>query len=155
MKSATPATISMSVIFFLFVASAPLANASDQITEPSQAIKAFVDICLKTAPSFSEAAAAAKSYGIEEITDLGFATMGATKDQSMAVQISKNKECAITTESKSSGALTQQFIQAVSENTSTDAATKVPFRAKVKDDTFIFQHDRKGGEAFVMLKQNG
>lgn len=132
----------------------PLWANADQNNEKSVAIKAFADICIKTAPSFSDAANAAKSYGIEKFDDLGFMVMGSTKDQSLSVQIQKNKECAITTETQSDKSLTQQFIQTVSESTNSEVATKVPFKAKIQNDVFIFHHDRKGGEAYVMLKQN-
>lgn len=131
-----------------------IAFASDQGIEKAAAIKAFVDICLKTAPSFIDAAKAAKSFGIDEISDLGFMAMGSTKDQSIAIQIQKNKECVVTTGSQIDKTLTQQFIQAVGEITNSEAAARTPFKAKIQNEMFIFQHDRKGGEAFVMLKQN-
>ncbi len=79
--------------------------------------------------------------------------MGATSDQKVTVQIKKNMECAITTESQTDATLTRQFIQSVAEVTKSEPRAKVPFRASVQSETFIFQHDREGGEAFVMLKQ--
>lgn len=130
------------------------ANATDPASEKSLAIRAFTDICLKTAPSFNDAAQAAKAYGISKIDDFGFMKMGATADQSLNVQITSNKECAITTESQGDPTLTQQFIQAVSETTHSTAAPKTPFTAKINNAMFIFEHDRKDGEAYVMLKQN-
>ncbi len=145
--------ISLFSVITAFSASSSIASDASLEATKALAIKAFVDICVRTAPSFADAAIAAKSYGIDEIRDLGFMAMGATSDQKVAVQIKKNMECAITTESQTDATLTRQFIQSVAEVTKSEPRAKVPFRASVQSETFIFQHDREGGEAFVMLKQ--
>ncbi len=127
-------------------------NSVASPTETSMAIQAFTDICLKTAPSFSGAAKAAAAYGITDIADAGFMRMGFTKDQSLGVQIKGGKECVITTADQRDRTLTKQFLQAVSQHSGSSVPQSVPVRAKIGNEVYIFQHDRKGGEAFVMLK---
>jgi hypothetical protein len=123
-----------------------------QSGEAVEAIRAFEAVCIKTAPSFSGAAQAAKNFGITEITDAGFMKMGMNKDQSLGVQIKEENECAITTPSQNNGTLTKQFLQVVSQNSGTEISSRVPTKANVGGVSFIFHHDRKGGEAYVMLK---
>ena len=134
--------------------SAPTA-AIKESGEVTEAIRAFEDVCLKTAPSFSGAAQAAASFGIIEITDAGFTKMGFNKDQSLGVQIKANTECVITTPSQQDSTLTRQLLQVVSRHSSVTPSNRVPAKANVNGVSFIFHHDRKGGEAFVMLKANG
>lgn len=124
-------------------------------SEMPTAIKAFTDICLKTAPSFSGAAKEASAYGVTEITDAGFMKMGFNQDQSLGVQIKENKECAITTPNQRDQSLTKKFTQAVGQHTGAPAAKSAPFKGKIGNEVFIFQHDRQGGEAFVMLNIKG
>ena len=123
--------------------------------ETAAAIKAFEDVCLKTAPSFSGAAQAAGSLGITEITDAGFMKMGFNKDQSLGVQIKADKECVITTPPQRNNSLTSQFLQLIGRYSTLSPSNQVPIKASIKGVPFIFQHDRKGGEALVMLRANG
>lgn len=116
------------------------------------AIGAFRDICLKTAPSFSTAEQVARLHGITELLDAGFARMGFNGDKSLGVQISENKECVVTTPSQQADYLTAQFLQAVASAADTPAARGVPSKVQLAGQTFIVMHDRRGGEAFVVLK---
>ena len=117
-----------------------------------QAISAFEEICLKTAPTFSRAARAAGAFGVTDFTSLGPGKMGFNRDQSLSVQIKEGVECAITTPTQSDRSLTKTFLQSVARAANASPAAKVPFRADIAGQTFIFQHDRSGGEAYVMLK---
>jgi hypothetical protein len=130
----------------------PSAKSSEKVTE---AIRAFENVCLLTAPSFSGAVQASASFGIVKITDHGFTKSGFNKDQSLGVQIKANNECVITIDSQQDDTLTKQFLQVVSRHSREIPSAQVPTKASVKGVTFIFHHDRKGGEAFVMLKANG
>ena len=78
--------------------------------------------------------------------------MGFNRDQSLSVQIKEGIECAITTPTQSDRTLTKTFMQSVARAANASPAAKVPFRADISGQTFIFQHDRSGGEAYVMLK---
>lgn len=124
-------------------------------SEVPVSIKAFSDICLKTGPSFVGAFKEANAYGVSQITDAGFMKMGFNKDQSLGVQIKENNECVITTPKRHDESLTEKFIHAVSQKTRVSASQGAPFKGEIGKDVFIFQHDRNGGEAFVMLKING
>jgi hypothetical protein len=126
-----------------------------QNSEPNTSLMAFEEVCIKTAPSFSAAKAAAAKYGITDIEDMGFMHSGMSKDKSIGVQIKPNNECVITTPSQKAFSLTREFLQVVSRNSNTAPSTKVPTKAQIGGAMFIFHHDRKGGEAFVMLKANG
>jgi hypothetical protein len=144
----------LSLIFTLVACSSqPRNNLNfDDTIVDSQSIKAFRDICLATAPSFNTAEQSALNYGIDNIKDHGFSVMGMTADNSLGVQIKKNKECVITTPSQENGTLTAQFLKAVSGYSSTQVLNAVPSKVTINSTRFIIMHDRKGGEAFVMLK---
>lgn len=74
------------------------------------------------------------------------------QDQTLGVQVQANKECAITTPSQNDSSLTQQFLSSVGKFSSTPVAQSVPARITLEGQTFIIMHDRRGGEAYVMLK---
>jgi len=129
-------------------------DSATKNSEPNLSLKAFEDICIITAPSFSGAKAAAIKYGVANIQDMGFAHIGMTKDQNLSVQIKQNNECTITTPSQEISSLTKEFLLLVSRHSNTTPSNRVPTKTSINGTTFIFQHDRKGGEAFVMLKAN-
>jgi hypothetical protein len=120
--------------------------------ENAKAIEAFEDVCLKTAPSFSDAAQAAIRLGIDDISGDNYGTYGFNKDKSMGVQIKKNEECVITTPAQQDGTLTRQLYQVVGKYAKTPLSTRVPFKVDLNGVNFVFHHDRRGGEAFVMLR---
>ncbi|WP_353236586.1 hypothetical protein [Diaphorobacter ruginosibacter] len=125
---------------------------AQQQGEINEAIQAFEDICLETAPSFAGAAQAAASFGILEIKDAGFMKMGSNANRSLGVQIKAENECAVTTPSQPDSQLTRQFLQAVGRHAGAAPRKRVPTKAYVRGVPFMFHHDRQGGEAFVMLK---
>ena len=120
-----------------------------------EAIIAFKDICLKTAPTFSNAEKVAANYGMSDLMDLGFTKTGFNKDDSLGVQIKANKECVITTPSQQSKILTKTFLKIIEQYSSTPVSKTVPTKATINGEIFIFMHDRNGGEAYVMLSPKG
>jgi len=132
-------------------AAPPVASGKTDI-----AIKAFKDLCLKTAPSFTAGISGAKRYGVTDFDDLNGGKDGMTKDHSMSVQIKPGRECAITSPNRADPTLHQQFLRAVAEfadNVPMNDKPNQPFVATIKGKRFIFQHDRNGGEAYVMIPQ--
>ncbi|NBF04622.1 hypothetical protein GV819_20275 [Pseudomonas sp. Fl5BN2] len=125
-------------------------NREPTITSPG--ILAFRDICLKSAPSFAGAETAARAHGIAELSDAGFAKMGMNQDQTLGVQVQLNKECAVTTPNQNDSSLTQQFLSTAGKFSSTPVAQSVPARITLDGQAFILMHDRRGGEAYVLLK---
>ncbi|QNH76900.1 hypothetical protein GGD92_00995 [Pseudomonas protegens] len=121
-------------------------------TITSAGILAFRDVCLKSAPSFAGAETAARAHGILQLTDAGFAKMGMNEDQTLGVQVQAGKECAITTPSQNDSSLTQQFLSMAGKFSSTALAQSVPTKITLDGQTFILMHDRRGGEAYVLLK---
>lgn len=128
-------------------------SAENEVSAVS--LHAFRDICLATAPTFSEAEEAAKSHGITDIMDMGFTKAGFNSDKSMGVQIKAGKECVVTTPSQQDSTLTAQLIKTVTPFSSTPVPQKTPSKVTIENQTFIIMHDRNGGEAFVMLNPNG
>ncbi|WP_431484022.1 hypothetical protein [Pseudomonas solani] len=118
---------------------------------PSAAIQAFRDICLKTAPDFSQAAVVAKTLGVE-VTDMGFMMAGFNADKSMSVQIQAGKECAVTTPSQRDESLTRQLLDSARGLSGTPVAQTAPSMVTLGGQVFILAHDRSGGEAYVLLK---
>jgi hypothetical protein len=130
----------------------PTAVSESTAPNVNPSIHAFVEACLKTAPSFAGAVKAAATFGITELSDSGFAKMGFNEDQSLGIQITEGKECVITTPNQSIRNLTQLFLDEVGRQVGAPAGTRVPVKLRVGNQTFIFMHDRDGGEAFVMLR---
>jgi hypothetical protein len=122
------------------------------ISTQSKAVEAFTDICLKTAPSFTGDAEAAKRFGIVETQDMGFTRIGFNADKSLAVQLSE-KECVVTTPSQRDDSLTQQLLAAAGKVSETPTAQSVPTKVTIGGSTFLLHHDRRGGEAYVLLRQ--
>lgn len=136
------------------IAQSPVPVSEVGRNELANAIKAFEEVCLRTAPSFLGAVKAAGAFGVSELSDEGYMKMGFNKDKSLGVQVKENNECVITTPEQASSTLTRQFLQVVSQHASEPPSDRVPAKASINGVRFIFQHDREGGEAFVMLKAN-
>lgn len=114
-------------------------------------IRAFHDICLANAPSFAGVPEAAKAYGVNGIK-ADRDSMEMSKDKKISVQLKPGTECAVTTETRSGGAVEQQFLAAVVAVTGSKA-TQVPLAGKIGGSSFVFNHDRTGGEAYVMVRR--
>ena len=123
-----------------------------QATQPASAdvaIRAFKDVCLATAPSFAGAKAAAKQFGVADIIDgIG----GMTKDGSLSIQIKLGKECATTSASRPGNATDAEFRAVIIQATGANV-TSFPSVVVISGTQFLVQHDRKGGEAYVLLKK--
>lgn len=133
-----------------------LSACAGQPVEPidvtSRSIQAFRDICLNNAPEFAGSMASAKAYGITETEDLGFMTMGFSADKSMSMQLKPGNECVVTTPQQNDDSLTRQLLSAVAASAKSPVPRSVPAKFVLAGQTFIVMHDRRGGEAFVLLK---
>jgi hypothetical protein len=141
--------LALSSLFVLASCTTATPTVSTPVT--SKAIEAFVDICLKTAPSFAGSAEAAKRFGINDLQDMGFMRLGFTADKNLGVQLSE-KECVVTTPNQSDDSLTRQLLSAAQTYSQTPVADRVPSKVRIQDNNFILQHDRKGGETYVLLR---
>ena len=150
-RSASVATL-VCALALLSACSSVTREINPEPTITSAGILAFRDICLKSAPTFAGAETAARAHGITQITDAGFAKMGMNQDQTLGVQIQANKECAITTPSQNDSSLTLQFLSSAGKFSSTPLGTQVPVKITLDHQPFILLNDRRGGEAYVMLK---
>ncbi len=143
-------------LLYLAAAAALLSACASQPSGPvavtSTSIQAFRDICLKNAPDFAGSIAAAKAYGVTELEDLGFMTAGFNGDKSLSVQLKPGVECVVTTENQKDDSLTRQFLSVVAESANSPTPRSVPVKFVLAGQTFIAMHDRRGGEAFVLLK---
>ncbi|MGB1238160.1 MAG: hypothetical protein ACPG4U_08110 [Pseudomonadales bacterium] len=117
------------------------------------AVRAFADICLASAPSFDAAQQNARAYKLEAFRDFGASRSAMTADQRLGVQVKPGKECVITTAKQRDNTLTAAFIETVTRATGSESVAKTPFVATLGAANYIFLHDRKGGEAFVMLQK--
>lgn len=112
-------------------------------------VVAFRDICLTTAPSFTAAKSAAAVYGVNDFVDLATLAIGSSGNGALSVQIKPGIECAVTTPSRGAANPVLGFVSVVPGIT----VPTFPATATVGGTSFIFQHDRSGGEAYVMLKR--
>lgn len=154
--STLPRTASLTTLLVALTLLSACSSVTREIkqepTITSAGILAFRDICLKSAPTFAGAETAARNHGISELSDAGFAKMGMNQDQTLGVQVQANKECAITTPTQNDSSLTQQFLSMAGKFSSTPLAQSVPTKITLDGQTFILMHDRRGGEAYVLLK---
>ena len=140
--------IPSAVLFFCALS----ANAQQDPAESkkrSPGLDAFADICLASAADFTSAAEKAAAYGIE-LMDVGSMKVGTTQDQSLAAQIKVNS-CTVTTPSQRNSKLEEEFRALVAEFTGSTVATAVPFKVQIGGRNFVVMHDRRDGEAFVLL----
>lgn len=142
-------TLALSSLLVLASCTTATPTVSTPVT--SKAIEAFVDICLKTAPSFAGSAEAAKRFGINDLQDMGFTRIGFTADKNLAVQLSE-KECVVTTPMQPEDSQTRQLLSAAQTYSQTPIADRVPSKVRIQDNNFILQHDRNGGEAYVLMR---
>ena len=125
--------------------------AAEPKNDMSDAIPAFRDICLKTAPGFAGAVDAAKVYGIE--VDSGSdLRIGFNKDKSVGVQLKKN-ECVITTPPQGGRKLTKQFVAAISDFLGAPVDKRLPSLITIAGQPFVVFHNRVDGETFVLMKK--
>jgi len=117
-------------------------------------IRAFINVCLFTAPSFSGAASRASEFGIGELQDMGFTQMGFSADHSLGLQVSRGKECTITTPDRPRiSRLRKSFAAALSNATGQDVSELFPQVVSLNGQSYIIQFDSNGGEAYVILKR--
>jgi hypothetical protein len=104
---------------------------------------------LANAADFTKAAEKAAAYGIE-LMDVGSMKVGTTQDRSLTAKIRVNS-CTITTPGQGNRKLGEEFRALVAEFTGSMVATAVPFKVQIGDRNFVVMHDRRDGEAFVLL----
>lgn len=115
------------------------------------ALAAFEDICLATAPSFATAEKTALNHGVTEFMVLGPMKMG-NSNQGYNIQIQEGKECAIGFDPQKDSTITTRFLDLVQKHIKQNIAKKVPTVIQIDGQPFIVTHDRKGGETLVLLK---
>lgn len=139
-----------------FVALLPAPALTQTVTD--KAVLLFRDACLATAPSFDKAMAAAKKYGVKPQMDLGASVVGMAPDGSFSLQVRGRKECAVTAEANPGPEVAAQFASVVAQVSGKSAAglsTGVPVTVTLHGQTYVVRHDRKGGEAYVIMNASG
>lgn len=135
-------------------ASSP-ATAGD-ITD--KAVMLFREACLATAPAFDKAMTVAKKHGIKPQMDLGASLVGMAPDGSYSLQVRGKKECAVTAEKSAGPAVAEQFRNVVGAAAGVPAASLAsegPIQITMRGQTYVVRHDRKGGEAYVIMSGTG
>jgi hypothetical protein len=125
---------------------APVTNASYDL-----GVRAFQDVCIATAPSFVDAPTAAKAFGLSGLK-AGEDGVAMSKDQKISVQLKPGTECAVSTQGRPGDTVGNQFLRAIVAATGTKGK-ELPLLGKIGGSSFIFQHDRTGGEAYAMVKR--
>lgn len=127
--------------------------ASVEVTDAG--VLAFRDVCLGTAPGFADAQRRASSLGVTKFSELGTSRTGMTADKSLGVQIDPDRKCVVTTYSRTDANVRAQFAKVIGEAAGQPVTgiRTFPYVATLHGANFIFQHDRRGGEAYVMLRR--
>jgi hypothetical protein len=135
-------------------ASADTAMPPAQPNEPVDGVEAFEDICLKTAPTFTQAGQAAKAYVGGPDLDLSQPmVVGFDKDQRVWVYIMPGRLCAVSTPPPSGASLAERLIAAVGRYASPAVTSPLPAKSAVGGSQFVFhiQQDAKH-ELLTMIK---
>lgn len=134
------------------------ANPGSALVQNISVIKAFEEICIKTAPSFANAMVVSADYGILDFIQFGEVRLGATQDSSISLELIENKECIVSTKTLKDGNPLKQLQQKVVQFTddAQDAndvaqALHAPFKARLNGQNFVFKHNQEEGETFLML----
>ena len=134
------------------------ANPGSALVQNISVIKAFEEICIKTAPSFANAMVVSADYGILDFIQFGEVRLGATQDSSISLELIENKECIVSTKTLKDGNPLEQLQQKVMQFTddAQDAndvaqALHAPFKARLNGQNFVFKHNQEEGETFLML----
>ena len=134
------------------------ANPGSALVQNISVIKAFEEICIKTAPSFANAMVVSADYGILDFIQFGEVRLGATQDSSISLELIENKECIVSTKTLKDGNPLEQLQQKVVQFTddAQDAndvaqALHAPFKARLNGQNFVFKHNQEEGETFLML----
>ena len=127
--------------------------ARAQAPSPQLAAKAFVEICMKTAPTFVDAPEAAKRYDIAKFTISAVGNkLGVSKDDSLIVQIREGKECIVDMPPIPTDAFPLLFTSEVSKFIRQALPPVVPFRVKVGEVEFLFNYESRGFHRLLMMK---
>lgn len=139
-----------------FAAGLTVPALAGEVTD--KAVILFRDACLATAPAFDKALGVAKKYGIKPQMDLGASLVGMAPDGSYSLQIRGKKECAVTAEKNAGPEVAEQFRSVVGAATGLPAASLSgdgPVQITLRGQTYVVRHDRKGGEAYVIMSAAG
>lgn len=119
--------------------------------EVPRSVQAFEEICLKQAPRFAGAPAAAQRFGITDFKDVGFMQYGLLPDSSLSVQIMSGSSCTVTTPTAATdpGAAFGALVRAYRDPNSGNDWDE---RVRIDGVTYHISHSRKHGEAFVMRR---
>jgi hypothetical protein len=159
--SPSPPSLVPRVAFALaacMLAASPALAQSAGIAITDRAVMAFRDACLATAPSFDKAMAAARKFGVKPQMDLGSGMVGMAPDGSFSLQVRARKECAVTAESSPGPDVAEQFLDVVAKAGGVPAASlddSGPIKLTLRGRTYVVRHDRKGGEAYVIIDSAG
>jgi hypothetical protein len=138
-------------LFVLGVASVA-STAYAQAPNPQLTAVAFVEICMKTAPTFAGAPDVAKRYGIGKFTETANGKLGVSGDETLIVQVQEGKECVVDMPPIPTNAFPLLFTSEVGKFIRQALPPSVPFRAKVGDTEFIFNYESRGFHRLLMLK---
>lgn len=141
-----------------FALALPNTSSSRAGDVTDKALMLFRDACLATAPAFDKAMAAAKKHGIKPQMDLGASLVGMAPDGSYSLQVRGKKECAVTAEKTASPTVAEQFRSVVAAAAGVPAASLAsdgPIQITMRGQTYVVRHDRKGGEAYVIMSTAG
>ncbi len=147
--------VALTACIGLYLPSPALAQ-SGAVTD--KAVMLFRDACLATVPSFDKAMAAAKKYGVKPQMDLGASVVGMAPDGSFSLQVRGKKECAVTAESSAGTGVAEQFASVVAQVAGVSASSLSaggPLRVTLQGQSYVVRHDRKGGEAYVIMNASG
>lgn len=134
----------------------PGAAMAGEVTD--KAVMLFRDACLATAPAFDKALGVARKYGIKPQMDLGASLVGMAPDGSYSLQVRGKKECAVTAEKSTGPAVAEQFRSVVGAAAGMPPASvsgEGPVQITLRGQTYVVRHDRKGGEAYVIMSAAG
>ena len=125
-----------------------------QTATPELGLEVFIEVCLRTAPSFRAAPSAAAKFGIKQFTDFHGGKLGLGRDETLIVQYVEDKECVVDVPSLPFENAEMRFIDAVTKETGLRRPQQLPFVAGVERTLFVLMQRTTSAHRFSMTKRD-
>jgi len=142
--------------FFVAIALMALSPASShgQTATTELGLEVFVEVCLKTAPSFKAVPTAAAKFGIKQSNDLFGRKMGFGMDETLIVQYIEGNECVVNVPPLPFANAENRFIDAVTTETGLKRPQRIPFVVGVETTQYILEWEATSAHSLTMRKRN-
>lgn len=143
-------TYALTALFFVVASISSSVQA--QNPSPELAVRAFIDICIKSAPNFVSAQEASKAYGFKKFVGKDGLFFGVNQAENLVVQIKDEQSCSVDIPPVPAQNMSQLFTNELGKVLDQAPSSSSPFRAKVGTQVFMFDYVSHGSHRLIMVK---